>query len=552
MTTQAPQVWVFEDSADDLHAYAPQAQLHRHRQAGPAQQPAYQMVLSPQPTTSLYPSIKVISYVPSGGSPGSRVTIHVKSTSNLRILSSLRFAIMLYEKRCDASIKQVAHNQEEYRYTLTTDSPNLDVRGTYSMQVAVTDLAGTTIDILDVGKFTFRPPRADKSASGAKRTTKRKNAELQEELVPPPAKKAARAAEEDSTNCALQIWSDRHPTVPYQQMTELDHANTSAFYHNSFAAWQPSAFVDLDTIPTTLLSPGSDLNYGPIMQHTPLQHYAQTSEYSHALSASPAVTMCGAAETPDNYSISSPRSCSGLPPSTTNSPCQEAPPLIRTSQMPSQQPFTGYGDSLGLVPPPNTAHCSLRVAGSLNSMQENWTDEEKSTSRRLVEFERSQSGSVITLTFKSVPLDSRSNTNICVSCIWWKERKEAYITSVDTIKLLEYLVASRFNVQEKNRIRRNLEGFRPLTVAKGRADSDAFFKIIMGYNDPKPRVIEKDIKVFSWKQLQRMLKKVVEKYVSHLLCPQNDKALTQQIVSRLCFLTRSGGVTANRLDDVLG
>jgi hypothetical protein len=33
-----------------------------------------------------------------------------------------------------------------------------------------------------------------------------------------------------------------------------------------------------------------------------------------------------------------------------------------------------------------------------------------------------------------------------------------YVTSVDTIYLLESLVAVRFTVEEKNRIRRNLEG----------------------------------------------------------------------------------------------
>jgi hypothetical protein len=78
---------------------------------------------------------------------------------------------------------------------------------------------------------------------------------------------------------------------------------------------------------------------------------------------------------------------------------------------------------------------------------------------------------------------------------------------------LEQLVNVRFTVEEKNRIRRNLEGFRPLTVSKAKADSEDFFKIIMGFPNPKPRNIEKDVKVFPWKILSHALKKIISKYV---------------------------------------
>ena len=108
----------------------------------------------------------------------------------------------------------------------------------------------------------------------------------------------------------------------------------------------------------------------------------------------------------------------------------------------------------------------------------------------------------------------RPTRSICVSCIWWEEKDEYYITSVDTIYLLEQLVNVRFTVEEKNRIRRNLEGFRPLTVSKAKADSEEFFKVIMGFPNPKPRNIEKDVKVFPWKILAHALKKIISKYVS--------------------------------------
>lgn len=128
-------------------------------------------------------------------------------------------------------------------------------------------------------------------------------------------------------------------------------------------------------------------------------------------------------------------------------------------------------------------------------------------------FKRSQSGCTITTTFSPIALDERPLNSICISCIFWEDKSEYFVTSVDTIYLLEQLVAGRFTVEEKNRIRRNLEGFRPVTVSKTEPESEAFFKLIMEFPSPKPRSIEKNIKVFEWKILVHALKKVVGKYV---------------------------------------
>lgn len=154
----------------------------------------------------------------------------------------------------------------------------------------------------------------------------------------------------------------------------------------------------------------------------------------------------------------------------------------------------------------------LKLKGDLESMKDDWTPEEKEARRRLVVFEREQSGSTISASFKGVAPEKRHASNICISCIWWKEKNEFYVTSVDTIYLLESLVGVRFTVEEKNRIRRNLEGFRPMTVSKARSDSEEFFKVIMGFPHPKPRNIEKDVKVFPWKILSTALKKIISKY----------------------------------------
>jgi hypothetical protein len=155
---------------------------------------------------------------------------------------------------------------------------------------------------------------------------------------------------------------------------------------------------------------------------------------------------------------------------------------------------------------------NLKLRGDLDSMTKDWSTEEIDSRRRLVEFKRSQDGSTINADFKPVAPQDRAPSSITISCILWKEKKEYYVTSVDTIYLLEALVGVRFTVEEKNRIRRNLEGFRPATVSKAKTDSEEFFRVIMGFPHPKPRNIEKDVKVFPWKILAHALKKIISKY----------------------------------------
>jgi hypothetical protein len=186
------------------------------------------------------------------------------------------------------------------------------------------------------------------------------------------------------------------------------------------------------------------------------------------------------------------------------------PTLIRTSTIPQSSnmgqalPFNPYA----MYP----TKAVLKLNGDLDSMTENWSPDERDAKRRLVQFTRVQTGSTIHADFKPVSPEDRAPNSICISCIHWEGKNECFVTSVDTIYLLESLVGVRFTVEEKNRIRRNLEGFRPLTVSKAKADSEEFFKVIMGFPAPKPRNIEKDVKVFPWKILGHALKKIIGKY----------------------------------------
>jgi len=157
---------------------------------------------------------------------------------------------------------------------------------------------------------------------------------------------------------------------------------------------------------------------------------------------------------------------------------------------------------------------NLKIIGDLDTMGQAWTAEEWNGRRRLVQFWRRQEGNEIHCDFQAVQQADRQPNSIVVSCIYWQERNDCFITSVDCIYLLESLIGVRFTVEEKNRIRRNLEGFRPLTVSKCKADSADFFKLIMSFPNPKPRNIEKDVKVFPWKTLPYALKKIIGKYTA--------------------------------------
>ena len=91
------------------------------------------------------------------------------------------------------------------------------------------------------------------------------------------------------------------------------------------------------------------------------------------------------------------------------------------------------------------------------------TDEEKAEGRRLVVFktEKSVTEPGHVCTFRHVPTKncpvSRRNGDVIVSCIFWAEKNEYYITAVDMVYLLENFMGAEFNQEEKDRIRGYLQ-----------------------------------------------------------------------------------------------
>jgi hypothetical protein len=209
------------------------------------------------------------------------------------------------------------------------------------------------------------------------------------------------------------------------------------------------------------------------------------------------------------------------------------PRLVRTSTIPQHSPqappssmtLVGHTQAFNpytLYSPDSKAR--LHLDGNLDGVAKDWSEKELEVRRKIIVFNREQKGNDIYADFKVVSQEEWKNHPRSVSCIWWAEKKEAYVTSVDTILLLEGLVAARFTVEEKNRIRRNLEGFKPDTVSKAKPETEEFFKVIMGFPNPKPRNIEKDVKVFPWKVLSIALQKIISKYSASYASTQSSIA----------------------------
>jgi hypothetical protein len=150
-----------------------------------------------------------------------------------------------------------------------------------------------------------------------------------------------------------------------------------------------------------------------------------------------------------------------------------------------------------------------------------WTYQERQDNRRIVGFSKTTRADVIQLDCFPVPSHEYKDGMTTISCIRWipsppgeiqhKYAGKCVFTSVDIILLIEKLVGYGFQVQEKNRIRRNLEGFHPETVKK-EGTTHRFFNQVMSYAQPKTRNIEKDIKVFLWSDITKSLRKIVQKY----------------------------------------
>ncbi|RXW13612.1 hypothetical protein EST38_g12238, partial [Candolleomyces aberdarensis] len=173
----------------------------------------------------------------------------------------------------------------------------------------------------------------------------------------------------------------------------------------------------------------------------------------------------------------------------------------------------------------------LELVTPLANICTGWTPAELAAGRRLVRFAKVQDGKKLIVSCEPIRQEEYSETDTVISCIYREEADSCYVTSVDVIYLLERLTNGEFPVEEKNRIRRNLEGLRPTTVSKHKAGFGDFFQRIMEFPDPKPRNIEKDLKVFDWNLLGQALEKILSKYTIYVSPDQEEPSTSASVSS---------------------
>ncbi|KAI1824049.1 hypothetical protein F4861DRAFT_279740 [Xylaria intraflava] len=491
--TQAPPMHSFDSTRsyqDPQYPYAGQSFPQQQSENAAAAAQLNHLAFTANSSASQYMSpsavLTVTSYQPTSGVCGTKFVIKLSATYDLISVAS-RFVVAFGPHKCPAHAIREASDASGIGYVVSGEVPQLDdtrnPSGNVPVSLLVEGSEGETLGSIDVGTFAYHDGAQAVGAEGPHEDVTRKPSSKSpdEEQRTIPSKHEAADAD--------QLIDTAPPTNTYGYAPTTHQAVAS-----SYDAGYPSNSTN------SMLSTYHRSSYGAEYPRPPL---LKTPSWSYG------------------PSLSSPRSPAGLHHATSISrptvtalpiPTSSTPEFVRTSTLQAPTGTSGHGSVNPYAPYPTKA--VLKINGDLESMASNWTAEECEKGRRLVLFSKKQQGSTLTTTFKPVSASERPPNSICISCIYWAEKRECFVTSVDTISLLEQLVLAprKFNVEEKNRIRRNLEGFRPLTVSKAKPDSEEFFKVIMGFPSPKPRNIEKDVKVFPWKILAPALKKIISKY----------------------------------------
>ncbi|KAM3116858.1 hypothetical protein RJF_5015 [Candidozyma auris] len=194
------------------------------------------------------------------------------------------------------------------------------------------------------------------------------------------------------------------------------------------------------------------------------------------------------------------------------------PTLVRTSTLPSEF----IRQHIEIVNTP----IQLDVGREVCEMQSSWCKEEQDEERRLVRLIVKRR-SYATFAISAEPVAPHSyasdDNSLVISCIRWKEKNICVVTSVDIILVLEHLVGEHFSIEEKSRVRRNLQFLKPYTVTKSSPECRRLFSSLMSMENPRPRNIEKGLKVFEWSNLFVAVNRVLSKYSANPDCSETKK-----------------------------
>ena len=442
---------------------------------------------------------KITSFNPDQGIQGSHVYVYISTAYDLAY-DPVTVSLMFASKHCTPIVDRLETRGSQHNYQLTAEVPPYITTGWRSPMVPMIlqlhHTEKTRPDEINVGNFFYTDAVDSQGQTSPQEGSRKRKVSVSSTDARIPTKRpSSQHLSASSVRCAESPYSDQSKLYSYQQQS-----GSSSYVYGTPRAYGPSSERQDDYARRSTQSGSGRSLYST---STAPSQSAWSSPYVGQSAKSPGLVGSNTRFA----SLSSASISSNLNLGSAN------PPLIRTSTLQTPNSPAGTTVSANSIYPYGYK-AVLKINGDLDSMVDGWSPEEWTAKRRLVQFFRTQSNNTIDAEFQAVPPEQGApKGGICVSCIWWEERQECYVTSVDTIYLLENLVAVRFTVEEKNRIRRNLEGFRPTTVSKGKTDSEDFFKVIMDFPNTKPRNIEKDVKVFPWKILAHALKKIIGKYV---------------------------------------
>ena len=146
---------------------------------------------------------------------------------------------MFLDTRVDTSLKYVAQAGQDHRYLLSTHAPLSDTNGPCPLKVAVADLAGNQLDLLDVGKFKFTGIKKSQAISTPERSArKRKAAEAPQDSLLPCSKKVSLPDQQTMAGSAEFLSAQQYP---------------QSFGYSMSTDWQPHFNYTLDSLSPTLL-----------------------------------------------------------------------------------------------------------------------------------------------------------------------------------------------------------------------------------------------------------------------------------------------------------
>ncbi|RCH77785.1 hypothetical protein CU098_004317 [Rhizopus stolonifer] len=163
------------------------------------------------------------------------------------------------------------------------------------------------------------------------------------------------------------------------------------------------------------------------------------------------------------------------------------------------------------------------VPGCLHSAIDHWHTYEEKQSRRIMVFKAASTRANSRNPKRDILVDcipyigdSKETPPDCflASCIKW--RADYYVTSTDVVRILEGILSVKFQKNEKNRIRRNMECFGTLTLSQKpevEKSIHEFYALVMGLHSPSPKSISKEIKVFSWAKLIHIVDKITKNFI---------------------------------------